>query len=218
MTGDDARADGAGTVEGFDPDRETFQSVDWEATDGGLLAAVSRRDRFALATLLALVAAFLYDYLALPADRPTVTWPVTWNVTQLDWLFVGTLLALVFYAAWPLAANPRLTRYYWRQFRRNRLAVASLVYLGVVFLLGTVGPIFLEKPDLAITRGFQPPAFLSVAESVPVSCVGEVSNGACHGTLRHPLGTTNDGKDILVLIIYGMQVSMKVGLISTLLV
>jgi peptide/nickel transport system permease protein len=48
--------------------------------------------------------------------------------------------------------------------------------------------------------------------------MGEVVNGRCQGTMAHPLGTTGDGKDILVLVIYGMQVSMKVGLISTLLV
>jgi peptide/nickel transport system permease protein len=197
--------------------QDTFEAVDWSET-GSRLSTLSRRDRGALATGLALVAAFLYDYLVLPASRPTITFPVEWNVTQLDWLFVTTLLALVFYVAVPLYDNRRLTAYYWREFRKNRMAVLSLGYLLVVFLIGVVGPLFLEKPTLALDQAYQPPVYMSVDSTVPVNCVGEVVNGRCQGTMAHPLGTTGDGKDILVLVIYGMQVSMKVGLISTLLV
>jgi len=197
--------------------QDTFESVDWTGT-GSWLSTLSRRDRGALLTGLALVAVFLYDYLLLPASRPTITFPVEWNVTQLDWLFVATLLALVFYVAVPLYDNRRLTAYYWREFRKNRMAVLSLGYLLVVFLIGVVGPLFLEKPTLALDQAYQPPVYLSVDSTVPVNCVGEVVNGRCQGTMAHPLGTTGDGKDILVLVIYGMQVSMKVGLISTLLV
>ncbi|AZH25550.1 ABC transporter permease [Haloplanus aerogenes] len=197
--------------------QDTFETVDWDET-GSRLSTLSRRDRGALLTGLALVVVFLYDYLVLPENRPTITFPVEWNVTQLDWLFVATLLALVFYVAVPLYDNRRLTAYYWREFRKNRMAVLSLVYLIVVFLIGVVGPLFLDKPTLALDQAYQPPIYLGVDSTVPVNCVGEVVNGRCQGTMAHPLGTTGDGKDILVLVIYGMQVSMKVGLISTLLV
>jgi peptide/nickel transport system permease protein len=200
---------------GGEPD--TFESVDWTDT-GGRLSTLSRRDRGALLAGLALVAAFCYDFLVVPADQPTITIPVEWNVTQLDWLFVTTLLALLFYVVVPLYGNRRLTAYYWREFRKNRLAVLSLGYLLVVFLIGTIGPILLDQPTLALEQAYQPPAYLSVDSTVPVNCVGEVVDGRCQGTMAHPLGTTSDGKDILVLIVYGMQVSMKVGLISTLLV
>jgi len=196
---------------------DTFEAVDWEET-GSRLSTLSRRDRGALLTGIALVAVFCYDYLLLPASRPTITFPVEWNVTQLDWLFVTTLLALVFYVVVPLYDNRRLTAYYWREFRKNRMAVISLGYLFVVFLIGIVGPLFLEKPTLALDQAYQPPVYMSVDSTVPVDCLGEMVNGRCRGTMDHPLGTTGDGKDILVLVIYGMQVSMKVGLISTLLV
>ncbi|WP_251343554.1 ABC transporter permease [Haloplanus halophilus] len=196
---------------------DTFESVDWTETDSRL-STLSRRDRWALVTALGVVAAFLYDYAVLPEGRPTITVPVAWDVTQLDWLFVSTLLALLFYVAVPLYDNRRLTAYYWREFRKNRMAVLSLGYLLVVFLIGVVGPLFLDKPVLALDQAYQPPVFTSIDASVPVDCLGDVANGRCHGTMAHPLGTTGDGKDILVLVIYGMQVSMKVGLISTLLV
>ncbi|WP_049936564.1 ABC transporter permease [Haloplanus natans] len=196
---------------------DTFESVDWDET-GSRLSTLSRRDWGALLSGLAVVVVFLYDYLVLPASRPTITVPVGWNVTQLDWLFVATLLAIVFYVAVPLYDNRRLTAYYWREFRKNRMAVVSLGYLLVVFCIGVVGPILLEKPTLALDQAYQPPAYMSVDSTVPVNCLGEVVDGRCRGTMAHPLGTTGDGKDILVLVVYGMQVSMKVGLISTLLV
>ncbi|MFB6123872.1 MAG: ABC transporter permease [Haloferacaceae archaeon] len=200
-----------------DEPAETFESVDWDEMEGRF-STLSQRDRRALASLLAVAAAFVYDYHLLPASRPTVTWPIRWNVTQLDWLFVVTLLALLFYVAVPLYDNRRLTAHYWAEFRKNRLAVVSLGYLAAVFLVGVVGPLFLSKPQLALTQSHQPPVYTAVDASVPVSCLGDVSDGMCHGTWAHPLGTTSDGKDVLVLVVYGMQVSMKVGLISTLLV
>ncbi|MFB6087189.1 MAG: ABC transporter permease [Haloarculaceae archaeon] len=198
-------------------DTESFETVDWSET-GGRLSTLSRRDRGALVAGLALVAAFVFDYAVRPPDRPTIATPVEWNVTQLDWLFVTTLLALCLYVVVPLYENRRLTAYYWREFRKNRMAVIGLGYLLVVFLVGTVGPLFLEKPDLAVRQAYQPPVFLGVDASVPVDCLGPVVEGRCRGTMAHPLGTTGEGKDVLVLVVYGMQVSMKVGLISTLLV
>jgi peptide/nickel transport system permease protein len=196
---------------------DTFEAVDWTETRSRL-STLSRRDRGALLAGLALVAAFCYDYLVLPANRPTITVPVEWNVTQLDWLFVMTLLALLFYVVVPLYDNRRLTAYYWREFRKNRMAVLSLGYLLVVFLIGVIGPLFLEKPTIAIEQAYQPPAYVSVDATVPADCLGSVVDDRCRGTMAHPLGTTGDGKDILVLVVYGMQVSMKIGLISTLLV
>jgi peptide/nickel transport system permease protein len=201
----------------MDGESDTFESVDWSET-GGRLATLSRRDGGVVVAALAVVAAFVYDYAVVPAGRPTLAVPLRWDVTQLDWLFVTTLLALGFYVVVPLYANRRLTAYYWREFRRNRMAVLGLGYLVTVFLIGTVGPLVLDKPVLAVEQAYQPPVFTSVDASVPVDCVGAVTDGRCRGTMAHPLGTTGDGKDVLVLVVYGMQVSMKVGLISTLLV
>jgi peptide/nickel transport system permease protein len=209
------------------PEHETFEDVDW--SDEGGRTALSRRDLGVAAVVAALAVAFVYDYVVVPPDTPTVEFGLppsvplfgeafVWDVTQLDWLFLLTLVVMAFYVVVPLYENRRLTAYYWRQFRKNRLAVASAVYLVVVFLIGTIGPVFIPAPELALTQQYQPPLFTTVDSSVPIQCVGQVTGDACHGSLAHPLGTTSDGKDILVLVIYGMQVSMKLGLITTLLV
>ena len=123
---------------------------------------------------------------------------------------------LFWYAVVPLARNPRMTRYYWRQFRKNKAAVASLAFLLFIFTVGTIGPLVLPAPEAVFTDSFQPPVFTSVESSVPIQCVGPTSDGMCHGTWAHPLGTTREGKDILLMVIFGMRVSMQVGLIATL--
>jgi len=197
--------------------RETFEDVDWSTVGGGR-AVLSRRDRGALASVAVVAAAFAYDLLVLPSGTPLVPGPLPWDLSQLDWLFVLSLVLSAWYVVVPLARNRRLTRHYWRQFRKNRLAVASLAYLGVVFAVGTAGPILLAKPELALTKQYQPPLFVGVDPSVPIRCVGPVVEGACRGTLAHPLGTTSDGKDILVLVVYGMNVSIRIGLIVPLIV
>jgi peptide/nickel transport system permease protein len=198
-------------------DAETFEDVDWAGVDAGR-ALLSRRDLGAAVTLAAVAVAFAYDALVLPTGEPLVPGPVPWDLSQLDWLFVVSIVAFGWYVVVPLAENRRLTRHYWRQFRRNRLAVASLAYLLVVFGIGALGPILLQKPEIALARQYQPPAFLGVDSSVPIRCVGPTVDGVCRGTLAHPFGTTADGKDVLVMVIYGMNVSLRIGLIVPLIV
>jgi peptide/nickel transport system permease protein len=192
----------------------SLEDVETAGTGRGL----DVRDAVGAAGLLAWVVVLVYDY-TLPPGRPTaVVGGYVWDATDLDWLFVLTLGFAAYAVVWPLARNRRLAAYYWRRFRRNRLALVSVGYLAVVFVLGTAGPAVLSPPSIDLAAGFQPPAFASVDSSVPVSCVGPTGDGRCYGTLAHPFGTTGDGKDIAVLVVYGMQVSMKLGLITTLLV
>ncbi|MFB6173818.1 MAG: ABC transporter permease, partial [Halobacteriales archaeon] len=197
-------------------DADRFEEVDWEALDRGFRPDRLLRGRVTTLTGGVLALAFLYD-LVLVGDRATVP-AIGWDVTQLDWLFLLTLWALAAYVVVPLYENRRLTAYYWREFRRNRLAVAGLAYLTGVFALGLVGPILMDPPTLAITRGYQPPVGFSVASSLPTSCVGEVVEGRCRGTMAHPFGTTRRGRDVLKYIVFGMRVSMQIGLIGSLIV
>jgi peptide/nickel transport system permease protein len=108
-----------------------------------------------------------------------------------------------------------MTRYYWKEFRRNRPAVVSLGWLGVVFVGGLVGPLFISAPEQSILTGHQPPVFLSINEANVANCVGEVVNGRCQGTWQHPLGTTRGGKDVFAGIVHGMTISMQIAFITT---
>ncbi|WP_396613098.1 ABC transporter permease [Haloferax sp. S1W] len=193
----DTRSDTAAT--------DRFEDVDWDEI-GGL--GFTRRTLALGTSALAYVVAVAYDVFLTESALLSGT----------NWLFLLTLLAGVFFVAWPLADNRRLTAYYWRRFKKNRAAVISAIYLLVVFVLGTFGPMLIAKPELNVLAAYQPPVFLTVDSSVPTSCVGQVVDGMCHGSWKYPLGTTSDGKGIARLVVFGMRVSMQVGLITMLIV
>ncbi|WP_144902563.1 ABC transporter permease [Halobellus captivus] len=203
---------------------ERFEDVDWDAIDAeGRRLTKTRLAAFVACGLYVLTLA--YDVLVAGDDATFeisvgLPWSTTesayvWDVTAVDWLFVASLLVVGF-ALVPVARNRRLRAYYWRRFRRHRPAVISAWYLLCIFLLGTVGTLFIEPPSLDVAAAYQPPVFLSVEASIPTECVGPVVDGRCRGTWEYPLGTTGEGKGLAALAVFGMRVSMQVGLIATL--
>ncbi len=212
---------------------ERFDTVDWDEV-------TRNRDRFNLSIntklmmlfTAPLAALFLYDW-QFVGDReatfeelgndlglsgPFETLGIDWDPIGLDFLFVFTLLLFTFYMILPLYQNPRMTKYYWKEFKRNRPAVVSLVWLGIVFIGGLLGPLVIDRPDSDIMNAYQPPAFYHISDSYTVTCAGEVSDGRCYGTWEHPLGTTAAGRDIFDLLIHGMTISMQIAFITTLIV
>lgn len=188
------------------PDGQTFEDIDWSAVDVET-TGVSKRLLAQLLTLVLWASAVLYDYLAVEEGKALV---LNWDVTSIDFLFILTLVLLFFNAVLPLWDNKRMTKYYWGEFRKNKAAVLSLVYLSVIFVVGTVGPILISEtvgpPQLNLGETYLPPVgFTAAPEGVTVT-----------GTWAHPLGTNGQGMDILKLMVYGMRVSMEVGLISML--
>ncbi len=233
MSGPEEKTDGGGA---------TFEEIDWEEIE----AAGGSRSRWQLAwlatvglysvalglDLYARYANAVYTRLvgfasgATPSAVGTPAWvpesgpaefAVVGTVDGVDWLWSLTLLVGVFYVVVPLYENPRMTRYYWREFRKNKAAVIALCYLAVILLIGLVVPRFVSPPEVQPLLQYQPPVWGTVPNTVPIDCVGPVGDGLCHGTWAHPFGTTHQGKDILVSVIYGMEISMQVGLIPMLL-
>lgn len=183
---DDHATDGAG---------RSFEGIDWAAVDDtrdGRSASFGAE----VAAFAALAAAFCYDYLLLGLDTPTVG-VVGLDLTGVEWLLALVLLLGVFHVVLPLARERRMTAYYWRQFRKNRAAVVSLGFLGFVFLVGLLGPLIWAAPNQAIDYGaaYRPPVFMG-------------------GSLEHALGTDAQGRPLWHLIVYGMRISLEVGLIS----
>ncbi|RDI70998.1 ABC transporter permease [Halopelagius longus] len=195
-----------------------FEDVEWETLERAGVAALSRRTVGFGLCVAAVAAAFAYDFALVPDGDPTLSTPFVWEASQLDWLLLVALSAVACYGVAPLLSNPRRSRRYWREFRTNRAAVVGAAYLAVVFGLGLVGPAFVAKPELNVLAQYQPPVFLSATESTVGACVGPVVDGACRGTWRYPLGTTGQGKGILASVVYGMRVSLAVGLVTPLLV
>jgi len=96
-----------------------------------------------------------------------------------------------------------------RRLLRNKLAVFGLVVVGIITVASLAGPYIIQKltghppdyipPDAALIKSFPP---------------FTAPDGSFSWT--HPMGTDKQGRDLLALVLQGGQISLMVGIISTL--
>ncbi len=197
-------------------DSERFDQVDWSDFSRSGRFDLSINSIGMLLTTLPLVLLGVYDWQFTGQRTPTFEFiGLDRGLETIDFIFIFTLFLAFWYLVLPLYQNPRMTRYYWKEFKRNRPAVVSLGWLGIVFVGGLVGPLVMSAPQQELLIAYQPPVFTSVVDTTPATCVGEVMNGRCYGTWQHPLGTTQGGKDVFTMIVYGMTISMQIAFITT---
>lgn len=83
---------------------------------------------------------------------------------------------------------------FWKRFSRNRGAVIGLAILAIVILVALLAPlVFPQSPWRMVQRPFLPPFSMD----------------------QYPLGTDALGRDVISGLAYGAQVSLLVGLVST---
>ena len=97
----------------------------------------------------------------------------------------------------------------WQRMLRNKLAVFGMVVVGAVTLASLLGPYIIKR-----TTGLTPdyiPTEVGLLKSFPpfTSPDGSFS-------WTHPMGTDNQGRDLLARVLQGGQISLMVGIISTL--
>jgi len=196
------------------PDR--FDEVNWDEFSGSNRFNFSVNTIGMLLTSIPWLALGYYNYEFVGPREATFGFVNNGTtLTNLDFIFGFTLLLFFFYLVLPLYQNPRMTRYYWKEFKRNRPAVVSLVWLGIVFAGGLLGPLFIKTPTQDIFAGYQPPVYASIDSAYVSRCLGEVRAGQCYGTWQYPLGTTRGGEGVFKTIIHGMTISMKIAFITT---
>lgn len=171
----------------------------------------SRRTLGFLATVVLLALAFYYDYAILEAGTDTLPF---WDLTRFDWVLVACFVVVGWLGVAPLVTDPERTRRYWRQFRRDRLAVLGLAYLVLFTVVAAFGPILVGDQIASLYRAFQPPYGFSVDAGVVGECVGTVSGDRCHGTLQYPLGTNSIGLGVFYMLVHGARVSLLVALVA----
>ena len=127
----------------------------------------------------------------------------TFTAARIDhWVALATLVAGLA-AAWGIA--PLVSRratdddasqwaHAWREFKKNRLAVAGLVLMAIICLATLLTPFLTAYDpgsigDIVATR-HQPPS------------------------LAHPMGTDRFGRDVLTRVLYGSRVSLSIGFIA----
>ena len=147
-----------------------------------------------------------------------IEFPLIGVVALHDWLWSITLVGMAYYIVIPLYEKPRMRQYYWREFRKNKAAVISGMFLIVIFLVGIVGSRVTDQPTEQAGLDNIPPVGVSIDSFVvgpsgrdEINCDG----GTCTGTWEYPFGTTTSGEDILLGVIHGMEISMMVGLTAT---
>lgn len=182
-------------------DQETFTDIDWEQEedDASFLRTKTIAEICAFAAVALL---FVYDYFILANEGPTI---LKWDVLSVEWMFLVTVIALLFHLVLPLYQNPRLRGFYWSRFKKNKIAVGALGFLIFVFSIGILGPLVISPPETQFVNRIQPPmGITTVVDGVEKT-----------GSAKYPFGTTAEGRGVFKLVIYGMRVSMEVGLIAT---
>ena len=206
-----------------------FDQVEWGDYAGGRRVHVSRNTTLFALTVAPVLALAAYDRYAVGEREVTfealgrdagLAWlfeplGIDFALTSVDYAFGVTLLLFVWFLLAPLYQHPRITRYYWQRFTRNRPALVSLGWLLLVFAGGLLGPLVLNAPEQNVLAGHQPPVGLAVDEANVAQCVGEVVDGRCRGTWKYPLGTTRGGLGVFKSVVYGMTVSMQIAFITT---
>jgi len=88
----------------------------------------------------------------------------------------------------------------WRRLRRNKLAMAGLVW--IVFMV-----IVAISADLWVTPLFGDPTALDTTKMVGLRLLSP--------SFAHPFGTDHLGRDILSRVVYGARISLTVGVLAT---
>ncbi|HRE20502.1 MAG TPA: ABC transporter permease [Rhabdaerophilum sp.] len=90
---------------------------------------------------------------------------------------------------------------FWREFRQNRIALGALIVVAIIVLIAVVSPwITPQNPydlsNLVLTDARRPPGYIG-------------SKG-----FTHWLGTDAQGRDLFSAILYGLRISIQVGLVA----
>jgi len=97
----------------------------------------------------------------------------------------------------------------WRRLLKNRLAVFGMIVVAAITLASILGPFVIKK-----LTGLTPdyiPTNVDLLRSIPPL---RAPDGSFAWT--HPMGTDNQGRDLLARVLQGGQISLMVGIIATL--
>jgi oligopeptide transport system permease protein len=106
-------------------------------------------------------------------------------------------------------AGTSLGRDAWRRLLKNRLAVFGMIVVGIITLASLFGP-FVIKQLTGLTPDFIP-TDVRLLKSIPPFTGPDGSF-----SWTHPMGTDNQGRDLLARVLQGGQISLMVGIIATL--
>jgi len=193
----------------------SFADIDLDAEAGspsGVLSRVRNAPRlvaFALG-LLAVVSFYVYDT-TLATGFSTVG---GWDVSLMDWLTLFATVGIVAFVVVPVILDVGVLRRFWANYPKDAISLVSLAVVSIVGLLGVFGPVLMGTPEVSLQVSRQPPVYTSVSSTVVPVCEGPVVGGHCHGTWKHPLGTTRAGESVLEWTIYGARTAVQFAVVT----
>ena len=112
--------------------------------------------------------------------------------------------------------NTRLIGYYWHRTKRNKLAVAGLIFIIFLILVALFGPLFTMDPTMVnFDEKNLPPVGFSMENTIFNMETGDFTTEETGGIWKHPLGTDSKGRDMLAMLVSGARISLMVGLLAT---
>jgi peptide/nickel transport system permease protein len=91
---------------------------------------------------------------------------------------------------------------FWRRFRRDRVAVASLLFIAFLVVIAVAAPLVVEL--LGLPGPYTQNPNLTDSFGSPLGPSG-----------AHPFGVDQLGEDVMSRVIYGTRVSLEVGIVGT---
>ena len=107
-----------------------------------------------------------------------------------------------------IIAGTSLWRDAWRRLLKNKLAVFGMIVVGIITVASVIGP-FVIKQLTGVTPDYIP-ADVALLKSRPPFTAPDGSFA-----WTHPMGTDVQGRDLLARVLQGGQISLMVGVIST---
>jgi len=98
----------------------------------------------------------------------------------------------------------------WRRLLKNKLAVFGLIVVILITLASLLGPAVIKR-----TMGFTPD-FIPTHDTRLIGSFPPFTGPDGEFSWTHPMGTDNAGRDQLARVLQGGQISLFVGIISTL--
>ena len=100
--------------------------------------------------------------------------------------------------------------------KSNKPAVLGLIFILILFVTATFGPLLTMDPnEINFNDKNLPPLGFSIEQSVYNIKTQQLETARKEGSLEHPLGTDDKGRDMLAMLVSGARVSLMVGFLAT---
>lgn len=199
------------TTQSSSKDLDQFEDVDWSGQRKlGLVGLIRLPLMFLL--FLAMTVPVIYDLLG--PDTGSVEL-LRWEFANNEWMYLMSLVFLGLYLLGGAIRSPGAFRIYWHRFASSWVSLFFGFIAAVLFILATLGPVFVSFPPVDIGHRFQPPPGFTIESYKINSCIGPVEDLQCHGSWERPLGTQTAGRDLLPYSLFGLQTSFYIGFTAT---